>query len=82
MIHKSYSTVVPGTKNCQLLLYYSKLSKLLWYSVANYLILLPELKLSPCAQQPMMGDILQVVCSSTCGIFFSYLAHGRWASTH
>ena len=40
------------------------------HTVADYLILLPVLKLSPCAQQPMMGDIFQVVCSSTWGIFF------------
>ena len=33
MIHKSYSTVVPDTKNYQLLLYYSKLSKLLYQVV-------------------------------------------------
>ena len=40
------------------------------HTVADYLILLPVLKLSPCAQQPMMGDIFQVVCSSTWVIFF------------
>ena len=42
------------------------------HSVADYfyLIMRPVLELSPCAQQPMMGDIFQVVCSSAWGIFF------------